>query len=61
VGRILANPKAWPKLSGGIRACRTQRFPYSVVYREGQEAILILAVMHHRRNPVYWRDRLEKV
>lgn len=32
-------------------------FPYSLVYRSEHERILVLAVMHHRRKPGYWKWR----
>ena len=33
-------------------------FPYAVLYSTEPQYILILAVMHHRREPGYWRDRI---
>jgi len=32
-------------------------FPFSIVYRETQDQILILAVAHHYRRPGYWLQR----
>lgn len=32
-------------------------FPYSVVYRNDSESVLILAVAHQSRRPGYWRRR----
>lgn len=34
------------------------RFPYVVVYRLRNEAIVIVAVAHQSREPGYWRARL---
>lgn len=34
-------------------------FPYAVVYVERPEAVWILAIMHMKRMPGYWRERLE--
>ena len=33
------------------------RFPYSVVYRRDPDSIVIVAVVHQRRRPGYWRRR----
>jgi plasmid stabilization system protein ParE len=33
------------------------RFPYSIVYRQDPDAIVIVAVAHQRRRPGYWRQR----
>ncbi|MDJ0838519.1 MAG: type II toxin-antitoxin system RelE/ParE family toxin [Acidobacteriota bacterium] len=58
IERILLFPRAWPTLEPGIRRCRTKRFPYHVIYQQQGETIVVVAVMHMRRRPGYWRDRL---
>ena len=35
-----------------------KRFPYTIVYTEFAEEILIIAVAHTSREPGYWRRRL---
>ena len=57
IKNILGFPKAWPILEDEIRRCQTRRFPYGIVYVEGENEIIILAVMHLRRDPDYWKDR----
>lgn len=56
--RIQANPTAWKIVIRSARRCRTRRFPYSVIYSIREDDILIVAIMHVRRRPDYWRDRL---
>jgi toxin ParE2 len=46
IGRIIAHPFAWQKLSARTRRCRLARFPYGLVYRVTPGQILIIAVMH---------------
>ena len=59
VQRIADAPMRWPKLSTNTRRCRTQRFPYGVIYQVADNGdILIVAVMHLHRRPEYWQDRL---
>jgi toxin ParE1/3/4 len=41
-----------------IRLYVMKRFPYSVVYELTPGHIEILAIIHHRRGPRYWRSRL---
>jgi hypothetical protein len=57
ISRILMFPLAWTKLRGSVRACRTHRFPYSLVYDLEEEQVFILAVMHQNREPNYWVGR----
>ena len=57
VRRIVQAPLMWPPLTKRIRRCLLDRFPYGLIYRFDGEAIYILAVMHRRRKPGYWRGR----
>lgn len=41
-----------------VRRALLDRFPYLVVYFETEERIRILAVMHAKRRPDYWEERL---
>jgi toxin ParE1/3/4 len=54
---IVAHPLAWPLIEGDIHRCFVNRFPYSVLYAVEEKAVFILAVMHLRRHPDYWKDR----
>jgi len=33
------------------------RFPYSVVYRTHADTLVVVAVAHQRRKPIYWQSR----
>jgi hypothetical protein len=57
-GRITDNPAAWPVVSGQIRRCLLNYFPFGLLYRIEPERIYVLAVMHLRREPNYWRKRV---
>jgi toxin ParE1/3/4 len=57
VRRIREFPGAWTRLDDEHRRCRTDRFPYGVVYRVEDGMILIVALMHLKRDPDYWKDR----
>ncbi|MCP4661932.1 MAG: type II toxin-antitoxin system RelE/ParE family toxin [bacterium] len=58
IARILRQPLAWTRMSENARCCRTKRFPYGLIYQVRDHEILIVAVMHLRRRPGYWRDRI---
>jgi hypothetical protein len=59
LSRIAAFPKAWPAFSHRSRRCLVNRFPYGVLYQIRKESILVLAIMHLKRDPSRWQDRLE--
>ena len=58
IGRITEYPKAWTPLSRRTRRCRTNRFPYGIVYQIRNDSILIVAVMHLHKHPNSWELRL---
>lgn len=41
-----------------IRRAPLSRFPFSIIYREKNSNIQVLAVAHDRRRPLYWLPRL---
>ena len=58
VSRIQENPLAGPYYPATrFRYCLVRRFPYIIVYAEGEHDLRVLAVAHGRRKPGYWRNR----
>lgn len=57
---IRESPTIWPLRDEhqGIHRYLVHRFPYGVVYRLHDQTIQIIAVMHLRRHPDYWRARV---
>ena len=57
VQNVVTHPHAWPVIEEDIHRCLVNRFPYCVLYTVEDAGIFILAVMHLRRHPDYWKDR----
>ena len=58
IQRILETPDRWRRLEEDVRTCRTRTFPYAILYTVETNAVLVVDVMHLRREPGYWRKRL---
>jgi plasmid stabilization system protein ParE len=58
IRRILETPERWRVLEEDVRRCLVRVFPYSVLYTIEPGFILIVAVMHGKRQPGYWRYRV---
>lgn len=58
VALIRSSPTLWPSFEVGTRRYVLRKFPYSIIYREIEGAIEVIAVAHHKRRPRYWRKRL---
>lgn len=55
--RVREAPLQFPSVSVGVRRALLQTFPYAVYFRETEQAVVILAVLHMRRDPRVWRGR----
>jgi len=55
--QVVALPFAWPVHSGRVRRCLVRRFPYGILYKAQANCIYVVAVMHLRRHPDYWKHR----
>ena len=50
----------WPRTrvaSPMIRKATIQRFPYVIAFEEHEQHLLVLAVAHAKRRPLYWLAR----
>ncbi|MCB4790600.1 MAG: type II toxin-antitoxin system RelE/ParE family toxin [Elusimicrobia bacterium] len=58
--RIESYNEAWAPLSARTRRCRTNRFPYGIIYQIRTDMILIVAIMHMHKHPYSWKSRLKQ-
>lgn len=60
IRRIAEAPYRWPKYLHGTRRFVLDRFPFSIIYLDDPDAVIIIAVAHSKRKPGYWKDRFAK-
>jgi hypothetical protein len=61
--RIGETPQQWPRIEfyegrHDVRRCFMRRFPYGVVFARRIDEVIVVAVAHMRRPPLYWLERL---
>ena len=54
---IQRNPQQYPLVHRTVRRAIIRRFPYEVFFVEDNERIVVLSVLHARRNPKNWQKR----
>jgi plasmid stabilization system protein ParE len=57
--RVIAFPTSGSIERAKIRKSLVRGFPFTILYEARQDHIFIAAVMHQRRKPGYWRDRVK--
>ena len=57
INRVVLNPRLYPFIDLDVRQCLVKTFPLGVLFRELPDKIVIMAVMHLRRDPDYWKNR----
>jgi toxin ParE1/3/4 len=62
VESIRERPVAWARWKGSdVRRKILRRFPYSIFYLVEHDAVVIVAIAHHKRRPGYWKPRLRRM
>ena len=57
IERIRERPQAFPVIEQETRRARLRRFPYSVLFRELADALVVVGMFHARRAPTAWGAR----
>lgn len=58
IREVCRQPERFLRFSPPAQRALARKFPYSVVYLNQPDRIWIVAVMHAKRRPGYWRERL---
>jgi plasmid stabilization system protein ParE len=56
--QIVSNPQLYALYTRSTRRRILAGFPYSVIFQEKDDFILVVAVAHAKRRPGYWAGRL---
>jgi plasmid stabilization system protein ParE len=54
---ISESPTLWPSFEAESRRYLLGRYPFSIIFRPGDDRITVIAVAHQSRKPNYWRHR----
>jgi plasmid stabilization system protein ParE len=54
---IVAHPTIYAVIHRETRRALLHRFPYGISYRLYDETVIVIAVMHGRRDPKHWKGR----
>ena len=56
LSQIASHPQIHPRYTENTRRCILEKFPYSVVFQEKDDIVLVIALAHAKRRFGYWRD-----
>lgn len=55
---IQRNPLQYPQIHKNILRNFVHRFPFGIYYLIKQDANIVIAILHVRRNPNHWQSRV---
>ena len=58
IAQVCEQPDRFFRFSPPVRRALARKFPYSMVYLDESHRVWIVAEMHAKRRPDYWRGRL---
>lgn len=59
-GRIAQGPDRFRRAQGNVRVALSHRFPYAIYFLTEGDAVVVLAVLHQRRDRNMLRGRLRE-
>lgn len=54
---ILRDPNVYPRVHKKVRRALTRRFPFAVFFLAENKRVVVLSVLHVKRNPRIWKRR----
>jgi len=55
--QIEGHPEFYSAVVSDVRRALCKKFPYSIYFVHREENVIIIAVLHQRRNPAVWQAR----
>lgn len=55
--RIIEFPLRYARIDARHRSCNVEKYPFQIVYREGDECVYVIAIAHAKRRSGYWKRR----
>jgi hypothetical protein len=55
---IYSNPEKFPIVYKKYRKAVLKQFPYKIIYSFDEQSVRILAIIHHKRHPKIWKQRI---
>jgi toxin ParE1/3/4 len=55
--KLVEHPDMYSTVYKDIRRALCKRFPYSVYFLKSENDVVIIGVLHQRRNPAVWQTR----
>lgn len=56
--QLAENPGMGRVTAASTKTWQMRKFPYGIVYRISDDALIVVAISHHRQKPDYWLHRL---
>jgi len=57
VSSLQRSPQSYPVVYKNVHRCLVRRFPYGIFYLVEKGRIVVLGILHARRDPRTWQDR----
>jgi len=58
---IELHPRKSPQVRNAVRRRLLPKFPYAILYLIHHDEVVVVAVAHLHRDPLYWLERLESL
>jgi plasmid stabilization system protein ParE len=57
INKLKQTPQTYPTVHKNIRRAFIRRFPFGIFYLVENNSIIVLAILHPRRDPRKWKER----